>query len=704
MKNQGRHFGFVLLFLMVWGIYARPLVAQETSPYKLYLPPELQGVVGTPDPPHWGNGIHCGSCHVAHQSQGVQLTNEAGNANLCMSCHNPAGLASGKPFSDADRAVPGVSGTSHAWDVPASNSTYGADLPDNPEMQLRIYNGQIVCSTCHNQHKQTYSPFLRASNDQNQMCKDCHAVRNVGSYRDSPDNRGSHPVGIPYPGSDPRFFPTPQNPALPLVGPDRVECTTCHAVHYANSGGANGGTGDGYILRAANDDNLCKSCHTYPDHQGMSCLSCHDVHDPQRTNIFMVRNPVETPNSGTRTVIFTAETGANSFADGDSQYDGICEVCHTATKYHRNNSSGDHAHNAGQNCTQCHTHENQFIFEHPSASTDCSNCHTDMLSTHNDNCQACHPVNFESTILGPIGAWNGECSECHNPAINETGNLQTPTKGHRCIVCHGQQMDTGNFEGFHQNHAGRANCVVCHGFIPNTGTAIGSGNRDVCAICHAGGKNDSVDSIHRRHVPEGLSCLECHNDSRPPVDVTDGAPVGNASNVCQVCHTNRSPSEFQSNFSGLHQKHVGDRIDCGACHKDANLQDDRAPMPPVDDPVRAQVDRSGNNECSHCHSGMMMGNRTRIHREHVEGQWQWCYNCHEGNDQRPQGLAPPVTQPSEACQLCHGSRSYNDTYPFDIHKTHSNNQQNENNRQNVKCYACHQTQPPIFDWPQNWMQ
>ncbi|MDQ7062934.1 MAG: cytochrome c3 family protein [candidate division KSB1 bacterium] len=690
--------GFALAVLATIALHWHPLLAQDANPYRLYLPPGVQGQVGTPDPPHWGNGIDCGSCHVAHQGADVQLTNQVGNANLCMSCHNPAGLASNKPFSDADRAVPGTSGTSHAWDVPATNSDYGADLPINPELRLRIYDGNIVCSTCHNQHKQTYSPFLRASNYQNAMCKDCHAVRNVGSYRDDPNNRGSHPVGIPYPTDDSRFFASPQNPALPLVDPDRVECTTCHQVHFADSGGANGGAGDGYILRVPNDDNLCKSCHAYQDHQGMGCLTCHDVHDPQRQNIFIVRNAVDTPNSGTRSVVFTAETGANSFADGDSQYDGICEVCHTATKYHRNDGTGDHSHNAGKNCTQCHTHENQFHFEHPTANTDCSNCHTDMLAAHNDNCQACHPVDFTATIIGPIGTWNGECSACHNPGVAETGNLQTPTKGHRCIVCHGQQMETGNFEGFHKEHIDKANCVVCHGFIPNTGTAIGSDNRDVCAICHVGGKNDAVQSIHKRHVPKGLSCLECHNGSRPPVDVTDGAPVGNARNVCQACHSDQSPSAFQNDFERLHKEHADKRLDCGACHKNANLQDDRVPMPSIDDPVRQQVNRSGFNECAHCHAGGKSAGTTEVHNKHVEGMWQWCYNCHEGNDGRPLGTDPPVTQPSEACQLCHSGRSYNDSSPFNIHKKHVSK------KQNVKCYACHQAQPPIFDWPQAWMQ
>ncbi|MFQ6008864.1 MAG: cytochrome c3 family protein, partial [Candidatus Zixiibacteriota bacterium] len=836
----------------------------------------LFGQVAATDTPHWGNGIDCLSCHVRYQSPEVQVTNFKGNSNSCMSCHNPAGVASNMPFSNAVRAVPGVSGSSHAWDVLANNAAHGARPPVEAEMAKRVYDGNIVCSTCHNQHLQTFPPFLRSSNFQNALCKDCHAIRDVGSFRDSPENKGSHPVGIPYPTSDARFFAAPRNPNLPLVDPDRVECTTCHSPHYADSGGANEGAGDGYILRAANDNALCKACHTYEDHVGQGCRSCHQPHDPDRTNIFLIKETVATASRGSQSVVFVGESGPNSFADGDETFDGICEVCHTATNHHRNNGtapgdfddSGNYVghfngqkcidchshsdsflpggvavpppHNAfdcavchvtpdtfvpnaqipntacqtchsegvlkthfsdhidpatgnpanlncvechnpmsvqtnfrgnenlkfvrttvrdnavafeavtgkysfaydlpdrpadmktenyvcntchsqtnhhrfagtapggqehfdGSDCRQCHTHRDGFqpsgvevppphnafdcavchvtpdtfvpdaqipnaacqschgegtpetaeggsdtkvdrhfsdhfidpttgqladltcvechnpmstqrnfrgnnnlsfirstvrggsiAFEaktgkysfaydlpdrpadmstenyvcntchtqtnyhqadgtavisqthndgldctvchshsegfvpvvgaHRQAKTDCSNCHLnretqepDLLGVHNNDCQRCHRVDFSSTIIGPIGTWNGECGECHNPNVQETGNLATPTKGHRCIVCHGEQRSTSNIADTHRKHADNANCVVCHGFIPDTGTEIGSGSRAICNVCHEGGRNASVERIHEKHVPMGLSCLECHNDERPPV-------------------------------------------------------------------------------------------------------------------------------------------------------------------------------------------
>jgi len=108
------------------------------------------------DPPHWvslGIPIDCTSqCHTLHQSLGNNLTSAATNANLCLSCHTPSGLAADLPLSNADKAIPGVSGSSHAFEVPGVNGTYGAQLPLDTEMLKRTPADHIICSTCHNQH------------------------------------------------------------------------------------------------------------------------------------------------------------------------------------------------------------------------------------------------------------------------------------------------------------------------------------------------------------------------------------------------------------------------------------------------------------------------------------------------------------------------------------------------------------------------
>jgi len=109
------------------------------------------------DPPHWLStsvDIDCTSqCHVGHHATGSTLTPEATNAALCQSCHNSSGLAADLPINSSDMAAPGMDGTSHAWGAQAVNATYGALAPQDAQMQLRLPGDNIICSTCHNQHK-----------------------------------------------------------------------------------------------------------------------------------------------------------------------------------------------------------------------------------------------------------------------------------------------------------------------------------------------------------------------------------------------------------------------------------------------------------------------------------------------------------------------------------------------------------------------
>lgn len=108
------------------------------------------------DPPHQSSTTVTAGCttpcHVVHHAAGAGLTTSASNVNLCQSCHNPSGVAGDLPINSSDAAVPGVRGTSHAFDVAAVNVGLGAETPLNPAMQTRIMGGNVVCSTCHNQH------------------------------------------------------------------------------------------------------------------------------------------------------------------------------------------------------------------------------------------------------------------------------------------------------------------------------------------------------------------------------------------------------------------------------------------------------------------------------------------------------------------------------------------------------------------------
>ena len=171
-------------------------------------------------------------------------------------------------------------------------------------------------------------------------------------------------------------------------------CNFCHRIHGAS----------GFVLLDNPEiEALCLSCHgptgpsvlkvdvhtndnnsPFPPFR-ITCRECHDPHD-SRLNWLGGLNlkavgvdadgtglaKIDTPVSGIRDVVFEsrgttadpAEPSLHSFADADEDengiYDGICEVCHTATRQHRNDGSANTRHNTGKTCTNCHEHVTTF--------------------------------------------------------------------------------------------------------------------------------------------------------------------------------------------------------------------------------------------------------------------------------------------------------------------------------------------------------
>jgi predicted CXXCH cytochrome family protein len=173
------------------------------------------------------------------------------------------------------------------------------------------------------------------------------------------------------------------------LNPGHDGCGTCHNLH-ASPGQS--------LTNQAVVETLCLSCHgpggisakkaeIHTDNAGSfshTCTDCHNPHDCLENrfggiNLSQVGKKldnsayakIDTPNSGQWYVVFesrgTDAGGASlySFADndedGDGVKDGICEVCHTQTRFHRNNSFMP-SHRVGMNCTTCHSHENGFLF------------------------------------------------------------------------------------------------------------------------------------------------------------------------------------------------------------------------------------------------------------------------------------------------------------------------------------------------------
>lgn len=137
-------------------------------------------------------------------------------------------------------------------------------------------------------------------------------------------------------------------------------CTaSCHSLSGSVGRDVDPHTGPS-VLTTAGAPIACNECHDPHSHDsaypGSRCSGDDDggggcfIKDQISVNSAWV-----TPLTSSKTVVLTAQTGTNSLADGDTTYNGLCEVCHTATSYHRADGSGS-SHNAGLDCIGCHSH------------------------------------------------------------------------------------------------------------------------------------------------------------------------------------------------------------------------------------------------------------------------------------------------------------------------------------------------------------
>ncbi len=251
--------------------------------------------------------------------------------------------------------------------------------------------------------------------------------------------------------------------------------------------GPGGDSGDDWLVyRDIDGDGMI---HHVPE-----CTVCHHVFEDS-DNLRFIPEILSTPSSGDRAVIFTARQGQNSFADGDNVYDGVCEVCHTATSHHRNDASGDHSHYAGADCIGCHTHAGEFS---PTGGGGTGQGHT----THTNGsvgitlaCDYCHLSDLSSFQDGHPFATTTVCNECHSPdglidgvddadigartnwpaGVYEEGNLGTG-KERWCSGCHDLGTSTINgiaapavagdgawgFYATGHGQGGAVNCLDCH--------------------------------------------------------------------------------------------------------------------------------------------------------------------------------------------------------------------------------------------------
>ena len=228
-------------------------------------------------------------------------------------------------------------------------------------------------------------------------------------------------------------------------------------------------------------------------HHVDSCVVCHDM-SGDSPNLHLVFEVINTPNSGLKDVIFTAYEGTNSYADGDTTYNGVCEVCHTETRHHQNdgNNPDPDSHYANTSCRECHAHEDEFSHGGGSGSG-CEDCHghdpgyeyepgkfsegAGTVQSHST-----HTENDSDDLKGP----NIACGDCHDienyPYFKSgTGNPPYDLSGtDACDNCHSAG---GSINGINDATVG-AKENWNNGIYETEGATLKSGKDKWCAGCH----------------------------------------------------------------------------------------------------------------------------------------------------------------------------------------------------------------------------
>jgi len=245
-----------------------------------------------------------------------------------------------------------------------------------------------------------------------------------------------------------------------------------------------------------------------------------------------------------RPVVFS---GPTTFADNDgasngndSTPDGVCQVCHTATKYWRNDGTLA-THNNGLRCTECHSHKNGFA-------AGCNSCHgfpPVVDAPQADNGLVAIPATTGSTTAGAhalhatAAGFNFSCDACHQGGMPQSA-----------IVDNNKiQIGFGlNPAGISSGYDGHASLSAPYSYEGTGTTTVTTGGSLRCSnvYCHSNGG----------WVSRGVM----DPDITPPWNT-----VGPLS--CDSCHPYPMSTGPDDPRKDTHSRHASvGYSDCGLCH------------------------------------------------------------------------------------------------------------------------------------------
>lgn len=690
----------------------------------ILIPSAVFAIPGAHDPVTGGYGLTCNSCHISGKTIGNRDTTYA--TNTCSTCHTAGNPQTKKqfntndfsnPFATVNTAIVSQSSpvrSSHKWFGPDTVPAAGAQAPvDTTAKGLNMYGSQgyggyLSCGRCHSVHgtsgtSSLTAPFLRAANDSDQMCRNCHAPRDTKDH-----TFGTHPVNVSYSSaykaSPTTFLSTPVKNTVNPTGQVKlisgiVQCSTCHGVHNADSRTStfdsfttahlynNLSTSKGYLLRvdargkAANDVNICTNCHTAKlahnaNAQNIQCNDCHGGHveydasaPAELKNVFLVRRfntySASTGGFNKNRVLFRYTSAARREYYNYPAKTGVCQNCHNLTSGHF--VLGVEANGLSRVvCSDCHKH-NDVGGSFKAAG--CDVCHgypptTNTLGGKTGYAAGYGPAFDESTTPhGSHAAGGGSnyqytCDQCHKGNTHQNSVFTDVFKSPVGTIAGGTATYLSpNCSNVycHSNGAGAYKAgqnPVAWGSLKK-GTIIGQATE--CTTCHE--NTAIVTGSHARHVGSfAYGCVACH-----AATVSANTTLLPASRLAGGTHVN-GIKDVQ--FSGVLPA-VGATCSTVACHSDGKGS------APVITPVWGTASSGACNACHRTTSSapkLATGSHT-LHFSVVSSSL---------------GVITSA-DPAIVCAKCH-------IYTAEVSATHVNGTLNVT----TGCSVCHGATPPTW--------
>jgi predicted CxxxxCH...CXXCH cytochrome family protein len=561
------------------------------------------------------HNLSCNDCHG--KFVGAGLATPVSATSSCVGCHSSMGEASRMPVNPGDMAnyFGSASGqpstgsrSTHTWLAqivtgPVEGGTVKTNPPVHPAAFVQEpinlglntgYQGSmdfqntVYCVRCHNAKGTNIGvlkPFLRVTNANDAICRDCHRLRETTTHL-----TGSHPINYRvystvYKSNTTAYrkVPLSANVNNPTANPGKylssgkVVCSTCHAPHYADSSSAtlgNRSTANGFavddpakglkgalqnskglLLRTdpigltPNAINLCSSCHKETKNlnhngkgQNVQCDHCHGAHvdftgDNSAPNINLVRRDFSNMSAGKKLganvkVLFRANTTAFLRADGK----GICQICHTPTSATSGVAMHDQPNTRRSDCLGCHKHSDGF------SKSGCDSCHGQppvqgkaaagyTTDKYPDEAFTPHATHAD------VAYYEYGCKNCHYDGTKAGSHNTTPATFQSVFVdTAGSVGALAGFANVPANYnATTRNCsvVYCHS---NGNPRVGAGN----AISWKSGSTPSWPNGKNKILGQASECITCHDSTvQSGSTISTNAHLGHvftAKIKCYVCH------------------------------------------------------------------------------------------------------------------------------------------------------------------------